>query len=144
MDITITQEDWMKLTLPTRQELQKLILNKFQATAEQDDDPHLYEMNLQMIERFMEAVSEKTEVFIRCFAKDGIGRVDELLEATGYKEPGNFRGVLAGTTTRLRKLFSDPDAYMIAWREDPEVEDGEGHYYVKEGTRQALEAYFKE
>ena len=143
MQIAITQDDWAKLTLPTRRELRRFIAEYFQAREEEGSelDESMYDLNDQLMERFMEGVAEKTKDFLRCFVGDGSGRIDELLEATGYSEFQQFRGIRAGTTRRIRKLFQDPDAYIIGWKDDEDDEWG-GYYFVREGTRKALENYF--
>jgi hypothetical protein len=148
MFIAITQDDWMKLPLATRRELKRFIADQFRAPEDEGSEtergqaPAMYDLNEHMMHRFMGGVSEKTKAFLKCFVRDGKAYVSELIEATGYEQKQDFRGVLGAISRRMRKLFGDPDAYMIDWKED--VEDGErgGHYYIKEGTRQALESYF--
>ncbi len=122
---------------------------QFQATEDEgndsDSDAHeaMYDLNDQMVKRFMEGIAEKTETFLQCFVKDGKGCVDELLEAVGYKDLQDLRGLLGGITRRTRKLFNDPDAYIIGWQGDESDNSHNGYYFVMEGTRQALENYFK-
>ncbi|KIX14471.1 hypothetical protein [Dethiosulfatarculus sandiegensis] len=149
MHITITQNDWVKFSLHTRRELRRYITEQFQATEDEGNETDsgyeaMYELNEQMLKTFMMGVSETTKNFLKCFTKNGKGSVDELLEATGYESLQDFRGVLGGITRRMRKLFSDPDAYIIDWEDNENDEKYEGNYYLKEGTRQALENYFKE
>ena len=148
MFIAITQDDWMKLSLTTRRELKRFIADQFRVTEDESSDMEIeqvsamHELNDQMVRQLMVRVLVKTSIFLKCFVRDGKGRVDELLEATGYGQQQDFRGILAGITRRMRKLLSDPDAYLIDWEDDAEVMEWGGYYYIKEGTRQALENYF--
>ena len=123
-----------------------MFAQNFQAKPKVTDpgagDPDFYQFNEQMLNRLMSGVSEKTEAFLECFVKDGKGRVDKLLQATDHSEFQDLRGVLSGITRRMRKLFYDPDAKMIEWIDDEADEEWEGHYFVTEATRQALENYF--
>ena len=150
MQITITQDDWMKLSLTTRRELKRFITEQFQAKEDEgldtegEQDQTMYDLNDQMMKRFMAGVSKTTAAFLKCFVKDGKGRIDELLEATGYSRSQDFRGVSSGITRRIRKLFNDPDALIVNWQDDEDDEEWGGHYYVKEGTRQTLENYFSD
>ena len=148
--ITLTQEDWVKLSLPTRQELKNVLKAQFQALTEESmgavegQNRAMYDLDDRTAIKFMAGVSKKTAAFFKCFIKNGKGNIDELIEATGYENSGDFRGLLGGVTRRIRKLTNDPDACLVGKVEDDDDERGKGHYFITEKSRQALENYFSE
>lgn len=150
MQIIITNEDLAKLSVSTRKELFGLTeemnegLKKDAGFHDEDQDTDMpYDMTVRMSKKFIAGVSDKTKSFLKVFAtNNGIGKVDDLLRATGGKTLRDLNGIQAGLTRRLRKMDIDEEseAYLLGWDEDDS--EYEGHFYVTKITLKSLQDYF--
>jgi hypothetical protein len=149
MKVILSENDLSSLSRSTLNEIYSLIgrqgFDSINPPETQDADDRPYDMTEHMAKKFMSGVSEKTKNFLKVFADNaGIGKVDDLLNATDSKILRDLNGIQAGLTRRIRKLDIDDgsEVYLLRWEDDEADEEWGGYYYTSEITTQSLREYF--
>jgi hypothetical protein len=149
MKVILNENDMNSLSKSALNEIYSLIgkqnFDSNNLSETQDDEDRPYDMTAHMAKKFMSGVSEKTKDFLKVFAdNEGIGKVDDLLNATDSKILRDLNGIQAGLTRRIRKLDIDDNSavYLLGWEDDESDEDWEGYYFISEITTQSLKRYF--
>ena len=146
MKVILNEKDLSSLSRSALNEIYSLIGSQSLSPIETPDtEDRPYDMTEHMTKKFMSGVAEKTKNFLKVFAdNDGVGKVEDLLEATDSKILRDLNGIQAGLTRRIRKLDIDDDSevYLLGWEEDEDDEEWGGHFYISEITTQSLKGYF--
>lgn len=153
--ITLSKSDFHSLSSEAQEEILVLLRSveprkaPVQPELAEDLDDQPIELTPKMTKNFMAGVSDRTESFLRVFAENG-GRASlkQLSQVYGTEDWRKLSGITAGITRRIRRLFSDEEAYLLAWDEKTEVLDNEGLlidgvYYVSDMTCHSLRKYFE-
>ena len=145
MEIILTVDDLAALSETARSEIVALLAEGKRQSDSAPGGPSeegLAEVGFDLLSRFMNGVSSITRKFIETIAiNEGKATPEQLLEATGYTEPIELRGIQSGITRRIRNLLGDDEVYLIFWRATSD-EDWDGYFYVSPVTGQSLERYF--
>jgi hypothetical protein len=116
---------------------------------ENDEFAHLYPMSVSLVAKFIKAgLHPNTLKTLQFFGQHG-ERVEtsKLLAILGMSYWRDLRGVIAGTTKRIRNMTGDQEATVMGW-DDSEAEYKDdtylagGHIRVSPVTAEALKRYF--
>jgi hypothetical protein len=147
MLITITKEDLSAFSPSTRAEILAALTSKPKANPGQlptgfksEDFVDVVELTPGQIEDFMQGCSDETIAGLKVFAEHGPVIHAKLLDDAGIENYGHFQGRV---TKRTRTVTGDKDAYLFAWDNWGEAEDGIGQYAVTPTTFRSLRIYFE-
>lgn len=150
MHITLTQDDFGKLTLDAQQEVLALITGGFddiiRPTGGEHEFKGLSDLTYEMVQKFMEGVGYWTKKRLRLITEEG-GRASwECLDEMTNGELN--QGFQSGVTRRVRNILNDPNAALLGWR-DSYDSNGEpvlqlGEFYVTPTTHKSLKRWFDE
>jgi hypothetical protein len=143
MEITLTQQDFEKLSPNARKEIAQFIWRDTNEDCDQGQFKIVpYDLRPRKLNKFMEKrISDKTKSFLIFFAesKAGLRSLSEILNEPDYPTQRDLNGVLSGITRRLRSITGFDDVKLI----DNYAEDGYEIYCVSNVTHQSLRKYFK-
>lgn len=150
--ISISLEDFQRLSLRTRQEITALLIGEdgFEAQSFMKNFFDEYGQPIDFTEaqakQLIEGIAETTARYLRAFV-DGNGKasLEDLLKATGYDTHRDLTGVSSGLTKRVRKIAGSPRAYLVERQWKPSVpleyrKADTAEYFISEQTLRSLEA----
>jgi hypothetical protein len=147
MEIVLTKDDFISFSPSTRAEIIAYLTSKPKVSPGQlptgftaEDFEDVVDLTPGEVEDFMSGCSEKTIAGLRVFAEHGPVIQAKLLNDVGIEKYGHFQGRI---TQRTRTITGDEDAYLFAWDDWEEVEEGEGQYAVTQATYRSLRIYFE-
>lgn len=147
MQIVITKDDLISFSPSTRAEIIAHLTSRPKTNRGQlptgftaDDFENVVDLTPGQVEDFMAGCSEKTIAGLRVFAEHGPVIQAKLLDDVGIEKYGHFQGRV---TQRTRTVTGDENAYLFAWDDWTEVEEGEGQYAVTPATFRSLRIYFE-
>ncbi|WP_157082389.1 hypothetical protein [Sphingomonas pruni] len=147
MMIVLTKDDFTSFSPSTRAEILASLSSKPKANPSQlptgfsaEDFDGVVDLTPGQIEDFMEGCSEETIAGLKVIAEHGPVIDAKLLGAAGIQNYGHFQGRV---TKRTRTVTGDKEAYLFAWDDWTETEDGVGQYAVTPTTFRSLRIYFE-
>ena len=144
MQLVLTVDDLNKLKASTRADLLSTLFPKAQL-SQTDKDLEGYwdgvvDLTPGQVEEFMDGISEQTIAGLRVFAERGPRIHASLLNEAGIENYRHFQGRV---TKRTRTVTGDDEAFLFAWDDWSEADDGVGHYEVTSDTYRSLRIYFR-
>lgn len=151
VSILLDADDIAKLEKATRDDIFKLVgIGKSVPDNLLEDD--LPELPIALVRKLVAGLSDKTLGVLKEIASKGkveessaTFRMSELIKATnGAESYLDLSGVWTALTKRTRKIYSDPEAYLIRWDsptyENDEYADQVGHISLM--TYRSLKKHF--
>lgn len=147
MQIVLTKDDFTSFSPSTRAEIiahltsmPKVSIGQLPTGFTADDFENVVDLTPGQVEDFMAKCSEKTIAGLKVFAEHGPAIQAKLLNAAGIEKYGHFQGRI---TQRTRTVTGDANAFLFAWDDWNEAEEGEGQYAVTLATFRSLRIYFE-
>lgn len=143
MNLTLNSKDISKLSPSARAELAALFFPKVDFALpdgfDEDDFEDVVDLTPDQVREFVLGCSDMTVAGLRLFAQHGPSIKATLLEEAGFENLGSFQGAV---TKRARTVTKNRSAFLLAYDDWSEHDDGVGLYAVTQTTFRSLKAHF--
>lgn len=143
MNLILNKEDISKLSPSARAEIAELFFPKVTFALPEGFEEHDFEgvvdLTARQIAEFVDGCSDLTIAGLRVFAAHGPCIDAALLHQAGFENLGSFQGAV---TKRTRTITKNRDAYLLAYDDWGEYENGIGKYAVTQMTYESLRTHF--
>lgn len=142
--VSISKEDFVKLSISTRDEIIKLLSNNSTIYLSEDAEGD-GELTKKQVNEIIKGLSEKSRGVLKAAASfdNHIIKFDDLLEKLDT-DADAIKGVWSGITTRCRNVSNDPSFMLIEWvSEEDEDETVFANMRFHPTTYAHIVSYFK-